>query len=166
MRDLEKIIEKVDKRHRQLESLFKKDRENYDLWAGKEQKFDDHPMSVNVTGTEMSALSRRIQASLTRSRLDIHVLPPNPLPADDAETTANNEERMYMYGFEQADERLVTRGESPLLSSATWQCVVLGRICVRVLVYKVDKEIVWDYLPMIPSLVDFEFDSKGLAWYR
>jgi len=42
----------------------------------------------------------------------------------------------------------------------------LGRIAVRVLVYEEDGKVVWDLLPMIPSLVTFEFDAKGLAWYR
>ena len=167
MRDIDKISEKVEARKKQLQPLFDKDKENYDLWIGKEQIFDTHPMAVNITGTEMTALSRRVQASLTRSRLDIHVLPPNPHPNDEAVETANHEERMYRHGFEMADERLSARGEATLLMSATWQAVVLGRIAVRVLVYyDKDGKVVWDLLPMIPSLVTFEFDTDGLAWYR
>jgi len=57
-------------------------------------------------------------------------------------------------------------GEASLLMSSAWQAVVLGRIAVRVLVYEEDGKVVWDLLPMIPSLVTFEFDAKGLAWYR
>ena len=166
MRDIDDISEKVEKRKKQLQPLFDKDKENYDLWAGKEQIFDTHKMAINITGTEMTAISRRVQASLTRAGLDVHVLPPNPLPNDDAKDTANREEDMYYHGFEMADERLSARGEASLLSSATWQAVVLGRMAVRVLVYEEDGEIVWDYLPMIPSLVTFEFDTKGLAYYR
>ena len=166
MKNIDDISEKVEKRKTQLEPLFKKDKENYDLWVGKEQTFDDHPMSVNITGTEMSGLSRRIQASLIRQDLDVHVLAPNPAPDDNAVETASKEERMYYYGFEMADERLSERGDAPLLMSAAWQAIVLGRIAVRVLVYKVDGKIVWDYLPMIPSLLTFSFDNEGLAWYR
>ena len=167
MNNVNEISEKVEKRKTQLQPLFDKDKENYDLWIGVEQKFDTHPMSVNITGTEMTALPRRVQASLTRSRLDIHVLPPNPQPNDDATETANQEERMYMYGFEMADERLSARGEATILLSATWQAVVLGRIAVRVLVYyDKDGKVVWDLLPMVPSLVTFEFDTDGLAWHR
>jgi len=166
MKDIEKIVEKVEARKRQLQPLFNKDKENYNLWLGIEQKFDSHPMSVNITGTEMTSLSRRVQASLVRQDLDIHVLPPNPAPNDNAIETASQEERMYYYGFEQADERLSARGDASLMMSAAWQAVVLGRIAVRVVVYKKGNEIVWDYLPMIPSLVTFEFDEKGLAWYR
>ena len=166
MKNIDDISEKVEKRKTQLQPLFDKDKENYDLWAGKEQKFDEHPMSVNITGTEMAALSRRVQASLSRSRLDVRVLAPNPLPNPDAVDTANREEDMYYHGFEMADERLSARGDASLLASATWQAVVLGRIAVRVMVYEEDGEIVWDILPMIPSLVTFEFDTKGLAWYR
>jgi hypothetical protein len=167
MKDIEEISKKVEKRKQQLQTLFNKDKENYDLWAGAEQKFDSHKMAINITGTEMTALGRRIQASLTRSRLDIHVLPPNPLPNSEAVETANREEDMYYHGFEMADEKLSMTGDASLLASATWQAVVLGRIAVRVLVYKDDDdEIVWDYLPMIPSLVTFSFDTKGLAWYN
>jgi len=166
MKNIDDISEKVEKRKTQLQPLFDKDKENYDLWAGKEQKFDTHKMAINITGTEMTALSRRVQASLSRSGLDIHVLAPNPLPSDDAIDTANREEDMYYHGFEMADERLSARGEASLLASVTWQAVVLGRMAVRVLVYKEGDEIIWDYLPMIPSLVTFEFDTKGLAWYR
>ncbi|MEA3431772.1 MAG: hypothetical protein U9R01_03705, partial [candidate division WOR-3 bacterium] len=123
MKNIDDINEKVEKRKRQLEPLFTKDKENYDLWIGQEQKFDDHPMSVNITGTEMTGLSRRVQASLVRSNLDIHVRPPNPLPNNDAEDTANREEDMYYHGFTMADERLAMRGDAPLLMSAAWQAV-------------------------------------------
>jgi len=166
MKNIDDISEKVEKRKTQLQPLFDKDKENYDLWAGKEQQFDTHKMAINITGTEMTALSRRVQASLSRSRLDVRVLAPNPLPNPDAVDTANREEDMYYHGFEMADERLSARGDASLLASATWQAVVLGRIAVRVMVYEEDGEIVWDILPMIPSLVTFEFDTKGLAWYR
>ncbi len=166
MKDIDEISKKVDKRKTQLQPLFDKDKENYDLWIGKEQEFDAHKMAVNITGTEMTGLSRRVQASLIRQDLDVHVLPPNPAPNDNAIETASQEERMYYYGFEMADERLSARGDASLLMSAAWQAVVLGRIAVRVLVYKIGDEIIWDYLPMIPSLLTFEFDEKGLAWYR
>jgi len=166
MKNIDDISEKVEKRKTQLQPLFVKDKENYDLWIGKEQKFDKHPMFFNITGTEMTALPRRVQASLMRQDLDVHVLPPNPAPNDNAIETASKEERMYYYGFEMADERLSAMGEASLLMSSAWQAVVLGRIAVRVLVYEEDGKVVWDLLPMIPSLVTFEFDAKGLAWYR
>ena len=168
MRDIDKISEKVEKRKTQLQPLFVKDKENYDLWDGKRQIFDDHKMSINITGTEMVALSTKSQASLNRSRLDIRVLPPNPLANPDAVKVANQEEDMYYYGFEQADERLANIGEAPLSSNAIWDVIVLGRVPVRVLVYpdKETKEVIWDLLPMTPSFVTFSFDSKGLAWYR
>ena len=80
MKDIEKIADKVEKRKTQLQPLFDKDKENYDLWAGVEQKFDTHKMAINITGTEMTSRSRRVQASMVRSRLDIHVLAPGALP--------------------------------------------------------------------------------------
>ncbi len=168
MRNIDDISEKVEKRKLQLQALFTKDKENYDLWAGKRHLFDDHPMSINIIGAEMTAISRRIQASLVRQKLDIHVYPPNPLPNDDAKENANREEDMYYYSFDMVDERLIAKGEASLLPSAAWQITVLGRIAVRVLVYydKDKGKVVWDILPMIPSLVTFEFDTNGLAWYR
>lgn len=166
MKNIEDISTKVEKRKLQLQALFTKDEENYDLWAGKEQIFDDHKMSINITGTEMTALARRVQASLTRSRLDVRVLPPNPLPNPEAEKTANREEDMYYYGFEMADERLSNVGEASLSASAAWQAVVLGRIAVRVCVYKDKKteKLIWDYLPLNPRFLTFSFDKDGLAW--
>jgi len=168
MRDLDKIKDKVDKRKQQLQPLFDKDKENYDLWVGKEQIFDTHKMAINITGTEMTALGRRVLASLVRSKLDIHVLPPEPIPNPKAEETANREEDMYYFGFNQADELLTLKGEATLLSATGWQVVVFGRTSVRILVYldKKTGEIVWDFLPMIPSLVTFEFGQKGLLWYN
>jgi len=166
MKNIDEISEKVEKRKTQLQPLFEKDKENYDLWAGKEQIFDTHKMAVNITGTEMAALSRRVHASLIRSRLDVHVLPPGALPNPDAVKTANQEERMYYYGFDKADERLSMRGKAKLRPATAWQSIVLGRTTVRVLVYEKDGEVIWDIRPMIPSFVTFEFDDKGLAWYR
>ena len=55
MKDIDKITEKVEKRKKQLQPLFDKDKENYDLWTGKEQIFDTHKMAVNITGTEMTS---------------------------------------------------------------------------------------------------------------
>jgi len=164
LRDIEKIVEKVEKRKKQLQPLFDKDKENYDLWIGKEQTFDTHPMSVNITGTEMASHGRRTQASMVRSRLDIHVLPPNPLENPDAVKNASQEERLWHFGFNQADERLATMGEAPLLPSVSWQIVVPGRTAVRTLVYEEDGEVIWDLLPLNVSFLTFEFDRKGLAW--
>ena len=164
MKDVDKISEKVRKRKEQLQPLFDKDKENYDLWTGKEQIFDTHKMSVNITGTEMTSHGRRTQASMVRSRLDIHVLPPNPLENPDAAKAANQEERMYHYIFRQADERLATMGEALLLPSTSWQVTVPGRAAVKVWVYTEDGEIVWDLLPLNVSFLTFEFDRKGLAW--
>ena len=148
MKNIDKITEKVEKRKKQLQPLFNKDKENYDLWTGKEQIFDTHPMSVNITGTEMTSHGRRTQASMIRSRLDIHVLPPNPLENPDAKRNASQEERMYHYIFQQADERLMEMGEAPLLPSVAWQVVVPGRTAVRALVYKDGEEIIYDLLPL------------------
>ena len=164
MKDIDKITEKVEKRKKQLQPLFDKDKENYDLWTGKEQIFDTHKMAVNITGTEMTSHGRRTQASMVRSRLDIHVLPPNPLENPDAVKNASQEERMYHYIFQQADERLMEMGEAPLLPSASWQIVVPGRTAIRVLVYKDGEDIIYDLLPLNVSFLSFEFDRKGLAW--
>lgn len=165
MKDIKQISEKVEKRKIQLQPLFDKDKENYDLWAGKEQIFDTHKMAINITGTEMSSRSRRVQASIERSRLDIHVLPPDPLSNPDAVKTANQEERMYYFGFDQADERLVMAGEDALLPATSWQAIVLGRTPVRVLVYLDEtNKVIWDYLPLNPAFLTFSFDRKGLAW--
>lgn len=167
MKNIDDISEKVEKRKTQLQPLFTKDKENYDLWAGKEQIFGTHKMDINVTGPEMSALSRKTQSSMRRSRLDVHVWTPKPIENPDAVKTANQEERMHYFGFNEADDRLVMIGEAPLLPATAWQAIVLGRIGVRVLVY-VDKKtgkVVWDYLPMLPAFLTFSFDDKGLAWY-
>ena len=164
MKDIDKITEKVEKRKKQLQPLFDKDKENYDLWTGKEQIFDTHKMAVNITGTEMTSHGRRTQASMVRSRLDIHVLPPNPLENPDAVKNASQEERMYHYIFQQADERLMEMGEAPLLPSAAWQIVVPGRTAIRTLVYKDGEDIIYDLLPLNVSFLTFEFDRKGLAW--
>jgi len=164
LNDIEKIVEKVKKRKEQLEPLFKKDKENYDLWTGKEQIFDDHKMAINITGTEMSSRSRRVQASIVRSRLDIHVLAPGALPNPDAVKTANQEERMYYFGLDQADEKLVTAGEDALLPTTSWQAIVPGRTAVKVWIYEEDGEIIWDIKPLNVSFLTFDFDRKGLAW--
>lgn len=166
MRDIEKIHEKVEKRKTQLQPLFDKDKENYDLWMGKEQEFDTHPMAINITGGEMVALSRRTQSSINRSKIDIRVLPPNPLANPDAEKTANREEDMYYFILEKADERLANMGEHSLLSSSSWDVTNLGRVPVRVLTHydKKVREVVYDIRPMIPSLTSFDFDARGLAW--
>ena len=166
MKNIDDIWEKVDKRKKQLQPLFEKDKENYDLWAGVEQIFDTHKMAINITGTEMTALSRRTQSSIVRSRLDIHVLPPGALPNPDAVKTANQEERMYYFGFNEADERLVSMGEAALLPATSWQVIVPGRTPVRVLVYLDEKtgKVIWDYLPLNPSFLTFSFDRSGLAW--
>ena len=165
MKNVNEINQKVEARKIQFQKLYQKDDENYDLWVGKEQIFDTHKMAINVTGTEMVSLGRRAQASAIRSRLDIHVLPPKAIGNDNALEQANQEERLYQFGLDQADERLSLIGETKIRPAISWQAIVPGRIIVRVLVYKRDGKIVWDILPLIPRFVTFEFDSKGLSWY-
>ena len=168
MRDIEQISKKVENRKKQLEPLLTKDKENYGLWVGKEDKFDTHKTAINITGTEITSLVRRTQASIIRSRLDIHVWTPKPLENPNAVKTANQEERMYYHGFRMADEKLVAVGEAPLLPATGWQAIVPGRTAVRVLVYRDEKtgEIIWDFLPLHPTFLTFAFDDKGLAWYN
>jgi len=167
MKNIDNINEKVENRKKQLQPLFDKDKENYDLWVGKEQIFDTHKMAINVTGTEMVALRKRCQDSIVRSRLDIHVLPPKPIENPSAKKDANQEERMYYHGFDKADERLSMLGEAKLKPAMAWQAITLGRVAVRVLVYYCPKRkrVIWDILPMIPRFVTFSFDSEGLDWY-
>ena len=167
MKNIDDIVTKVEHRKKQLEALFKKDEENYDLWAGKAKPFDTHPMSINITGTELSAKALKSQASINRSRLDIHVLPPDKHPNPNAKDTANQEERMYYYILDKFDEGLSLIGEATLKSSSAWNTIVLGRTVPRVLVYPDPKtgEIIYDCLCMIPRFFTFEFDKKGLAWY-
>ena len=164
MNNIDAIAEKVEHREKQLQELFKKDEDNYNLWMGKEQKFDTHPMAVNITGTEMTALSLKVQSSLVRSRLDIRVLPPEGHPNPEAERQANQEERMYYFGLNKADERLGFLGESPLLPTIAWQAVNLGRTALLALVYEEDGEVIWHIQPLYPRFFIFEYDSKGLAW--
>jgi len=164
MNNLDAIVEKVEHREKQLQELFQKDEANYNLWAGKEQKFDDHKMAVNITGTEMTALSLKVQSSLVRSRLDIRVLPPEGYPNPEAARQANQEERMYYFGLNKADERLGQIGEAALLPALAWQAVNLGRTATLALVYEEDGEIVWHVQPLYPRFFIFEYDNKGLAW--
>ena len=165
MRDIDKIWAKIAKKKQQFSTLYQKDKENCALWEGKEQIFDTHRMFINITGTELVALALKIQASLVRSRLQISVLPPDKYPNPNAYTMANQEERMYYYGFDKADENLDNIGEAKLLPSMAWQATVLGRIAVRVLVYVDDKgEICWDYRPLNPRFLTFSFGAKNLAW--
>ena len=165
MRNIDDIAEKVEKRKRQLQTLFDKDEENYNLWIGKQETYDDHKMAVNITGMEMVEKSRKVLASINRARLDIHVYPPDKWPNPHGFDEANAEERMHYYGFNKADERLAFIGEPSLRTSLAWQAVVLGRIAVRVMVYEDEGEVVFDYLPLNPRFLTFEFGRTGVLWY-
>jgi len=164
MKDINEISKKIEKKKQQFSELFLKDDDNYKLWSGAEQIFDTHKMAINITGTELVALALKIQASLVRSRLQIGVLPPDKYPSPDAYTMANQEERMYYYGFDKADENLDNLGEAKLLPSIAWQATVLGRIAVRVLIYVDENEIIWDYRPLNPRFLTFSFGARKLAW--
>ena len=163
MRDVDEIIKKVEKKKQQFFKMYQNDEENCDIYNGKEQIFDSHKMAINITGTELVSLAFKIQAALMRSRLQINVLPPDKYPNPDAYTVANQEERMYYYGFDKANERLDNIGEPSLLMSLAWQSVVLGRIAIRVLVYQ-DEDINWDYRPLNPRFLTFSFGNKDLLW--
>lgn len=164
MKDVNEIVKKAERRKVQLQSLFDKDEENYNLWMGKQEIYDDHPMSINITGMEMVEKSRKVLASLNRARLDVHVYPPDKWPNPQGFEMANQEERMYYYGFDKADERLSFIGEPSLRTSMAWQAVVLGRVAVRVMVYEDDGEVIFDYLPLNPRFLTFEFGKNGLLW--
>ena len=165
MKEINDICDKVDKRKRQLSELFTTDDENYKLSIGTEQVFDTHKMAVNITRTKLVTLAVKIQSSLVRSRLQISVLPLDKYANPAGYTMANQEERMYYYGFDRADENLGNIGESGLLSSMAWQATVLGRIAIRVLVYVDDnREIFWDYRPLNPRYLTFSFGNRGLLW--
>lgn len=164
MNDIAEISKKIEKKKQQFSELFTKDDENYQLSVGAEQIFDTHKMAINITGTELVSLALKIQASLVRSRLQIGVLPPDKYPNPDASTMANQEERMYYYGFDKANENLDNIGEGKLLPSMAWQATVLGRIAVRVLVYVDKGEVIWDYRPLNPRFLTFSFGARNLSW--
>jgi len=163
MRDVDEIIKKVEKKKQQFFKMYQNDEENCDIYKGKEQIFDSHKMAINITGTELVSLAFRVQAALMRSHLQINIFPPDKYPNPDARAVANQEERMYYYGFDKANERLDNIGEPSLLMSLAWQSVVLGRIAIRVLVYQ-DEDINWDYRPLNPRFLTFSFGNKDLLW--
>jgi len=165
MIEISEIIEKVNKKEQEFDDLYKQMDEDYDLWNVKKRDFDTHPMAINITSNDPRSLSDRVQAYLIGSKLQLTVLPPENHPAPNAKEVANKEERLYHFGFEQADIRLRRILEAKLLNSLAWFALVRGVIAARVLVYPdAEGNIMWDFLGLDPRYLTFEIGRDGLAW--
>ena len=73
-------------------------------------------------------------------------------------------ERLLEYAFEKADERLVNMLMPPLKDALVWYSIVRGWLAARFLVYKVDGEVVFDFLPYDPRWLTYRRGANGLLW--
>ena len=165
MLDAEEILSKIDKKTKDLADLYAQMDSDYDLWSIKPQVFDKHPMAINITSNLPRALGDKVQAELLAHKLQIIVISPENYPSSEAQEITNAEERLYYFGFEQADLRLRGKGEAKLADALAWFAIIRGMIAARIYVYSNNQqEVIWDFLPLDPRYLTFAFDNDGLAW--
>ena len=162
---IEDIKTKVTAKELELNALYNRMDSDFDLWNIKKRVFDNHTMAINITSNDPRSLVDKMQSRIAGSQRRIQVKFPEPLVSPEDTSVANGIERLFHYGFTQADLRLRKRLLSNLNDSLTWFSLVRGVIAVRVLVYPdKDGNVIFDYMPLDPRFLTYSVDNEGLSW--
>ena len=73
-------------------------------------------------------------------------------------------ERLFVFAFDKADERLRRLVLPPFRESALWYSVIRGCPAARILVYKSGKNVIFDFLPLDPRHLTYDVGEDGFLW--
>ena len=138
----------VDLRQRQDADMDLYELKSYNTNKDKTTTFPSYTSNMPRT------FAKKVMSLVSSAALSIRV--PYQDADEDARRRHDLKERLFYSFLEQADERLVRRGELRLAVQMAWHAAIRGYICLRaVLVKRPDGSTYADFNP---------WDSRGAAW--
>jgi len=118
---------------------------------------------IEVIGNDFRTFSDDVQSILSSSERQIAVRMAET-EGEDMREAMGKLERLLEYGFEKADERLIDLLMGTLKENLVWYSIVRGWVAGRFLVYKVGKNVIFDFLPYDPRWLVYQTGANGLLW--
>lgn len=169
-----KTIEKLWQETRDYQDLWDRIDKDYSHWALKPQnqlgsygypKYErnNFETELKIVSNSPRTFAENVQSKLNASAMDIAITMAEE-EGEDKRAEKGQLERLFKYGFEKADERLVSRGLPPLKESSVWYSITCGWIAARILVYKDGDKVVFDYIPYDPRWLKYRMGKGGILW--
>ncbi len=118
---------------------------------------------IEIVSNDFRTFSDDVQSILSSSERAINVrMAENQ--GEDMRDAIGKLERLLIYAFEKADERLINLLIGTLKDNLVWYSIVRGWVAARFLVYKDAKNIIFDFLPYDPRWLTFQTGANGLLW--
>ncbi len=175
MEEATEITKKVTTVMRNFQPRFDRQDTDFDRWAmkrvGARGSFESQTSvkdrtrdtDIEIVSNDFRTFSDDVQSILSSSERQIRVRMAE-LEGEDKREEMGKLERLLEFAFEKADERLINLLMGTLKENLVWYSIVRGWVSARFLVYKVDKEVVFDFLPYDPRWLAFQVGANDLAW--
>ncbi len=175
MKEAPEIIEKVeDKFTREFKELHTRMDEDFPIWDMDtspstsykleiEAKTKAHPSELEVVSNDLRTFCDNVQSTLAFADMQIMVRMAEAEGEDKREEIGKLERLLY-FALEQGDERLMRLLLPPLRLSLIWFSLVRGWSAGRFLVYKKNKNVIFNFMAFDPRWLVYEVGDEGLIW--
>ena len=163
MTEPSEITKKVNDKELDESELHKRMDADFDLWNLKKTVYDNHKTSINITSNDPITFSDDFQSKLSRAERQIRIIMAET-EGDDKREDIGKLERLLVFAFEKADERLRRMLLPPLRDSEIWYSLIRGWAVGKFLVYMDGKNVIFDFMAWDRRWVTCEVGSDGLLW--
>ncbi len=118
---------------------------------------------IQLTSNAPRTFANNVQSTLSASDMQIAVRMAE-VQGEDMRENIGILERLLIYAFQKADERLINLLMGTLKENLVWYSIVRGWLAARFLVYKDGKDVVFDFLPYDPRWMVYQVGPNGLVW--
>ena len=118
---------------------------------------------IEIVSNDFRTFSDDVQSILSSSERQIRVRMAE-IEGEDKREEMGMLERLLEFAFEKADERLIALLMGTLKENLVWYSIVRGWVSARFLTYKVDKDVIFDFLPYDPLWLAYQVGANGLMW--
>jgi len=168
--DITNAIKNTDNDFRDRIDRWDKDFDRWDLKNPKDKGSFEYMTSVKSRDTDIDIVSNAprtfsddVQAILSSSERQIIARMAEPA-GEDMREAIGKFERLLEYAFEKADERLIRLLFPTLKESSVWYSLVRGWVAGRFLIYKIGKDVIFDFLSLDPRWLRYRVGANGLLW--
>jgi len=171
MEDAKTITGKVKIRTEALQSFFKVMDDDWATWNVERSSYDGtldtktkrHSSDIDIISNSLRLFSDDEQSILSSSERQIRVRMAEETGEDKREEEGKLE-RLLIFGFEKADERLVNLVLPPLKEFTIWNAGMRGGAAGRFLVLKKGDKVIFDFLPYDYRWLVYQVGGEGLLW--
>jgi len=118
---------------------------------------------ISIVTNKPRTYADKVQARLSAAEMQIMVRMAER-EGEDKRDEMGMLERLFYFALDKGDERLRRMLQPPFREQSIWYSIVRGWVAARILVYKDNKNVIFDLQPLDPRWLVYELGSGGVSW--